>query len=101
MDHAFEVRKQELEQECIMPAGMFADVRSRLDDFIQPFLESLFRYKQRDHATTVVSGVCSDLERKNAESIAYHFGLERKTIQHFIGESQWDDAPLNLERRRI
>jgi hypothetical protein len=36
-----------------------------------------------------VSGLCSDLERKNAESIAYHFGLNRKQIQHFIGESDW------------
>ena len=97
MDHAFEERKQELEQECIVPAGMFADVRSSLERFIQPFLESFVRYKQCDHATTVVSGLCSDLERKNAESIAYHFGLERKTIQHFIGESHWDDAPLRIE----
>lgn len=97
MDHAFEVRKQELVQECIVPAGMFADVRSRLERFIQPFLEGFVRYKQCDHATTVVSGLCSDLERKNAESIAYHFGLERKTIQHFIGESHWDDAPLRIE----
>jgi len=97
MDHAFEERKKELEQECVVPAGMFADVRNRLERFIEPFLESFVRYKQCDHATTVVSGLCSDLERKNAESIAYHFGLDRKTIQHFIGESLWDDAPLRIE----
>jgi len=97
MDHAFDVRKRELERECIVPSGMFADVLNRLERFIQPFLESFVRYTQCDHATTVVSGLCSDLQRKNAESIAYHFGLDRKTIQHFIGESKWDDAPLRIE----
>jgi hypothetical protein len=47
-----------------------------------------------------VSGLCSDLERKNAESIAYHFGLNRKQIQHFIGESDWDDTPFRKELER-
>lgn len=34
---------------------------------------------------------------KNAESITYHFQLERNTIQHFIGQSNWDDSPLLAE----
>lgn len=96
MDHAFEARKAELEQECIVEEGMFAGVLDRLQEFAKPFLESFVRYTQCNHATTVLSGLCSDLERKNAESIAYHFGLDRKTIQHFIGESNWDDAPLRI-----
>ena len=97
MDHAFEARKAELEKECIVEEGMFAGVLGRLREFVKPYLESFVRYKQCDHATTVLSGLCSDLERKNAESIAYHFGLERKPIQHFLGESNWDDTPLRSE----
>jgi SRSO17 transposase len=97
MDHRFETRKAELEQECIVEDGMFAGVLDRLQQFIKPFLESFVRYKQCDHATTMLSGLCSDLERKNAESIAYHFGLDRKGIQHFLGESTWDDTPLRIE----
>jgi len=37
------------------------------------------------------------LERNNAKSIAYHFNLDRKSMQYFIGQSQWDDIPLRKE----
>ena len=49
------------------------------------------RFDQRDHTETFVTGLCSDLEGKNAESIAYHFDLDRKTMQYLIGQSQWDN----------
>ena len=58
------------------------------------------RFDQRDHSETFVNGLCSDLENKNAESITYHFDLDRKidldrkTMQYLIGQSQWDDIPL-------
>lgn len=94
MDRAFEARKAELESECKIEPGMFEGVRQRIVEFMKPYLECFARYKQAEHATTIVSGLCSDLQRKNAESIAYHFGQERKPIQHFLGESNWDDAPL-------
>jgi len=67
---------------------------------MQPFVVDYRRHEQQSHAITVVEGMCSDLENKNGESIAYLFGLERKSIQHFIGESQWDDEPLRAELGR-
>jgi hypothetical protein len=36
----------------------------------------------------------SDVERKNAESIAYRHDQERKEIQYFLAESQWGHQPL-------
>ena len=46
------------------------------------------------HAQTYVSGLLSDVERKNVESIAYHVGQNRLGLQGFIGWADWDDAPL-------
>jgi len=97
MDCSFETRKRELVRECIVEDGLFAKSLKRLDEFMEPFVAQLPRRQQRQHATRVVSGLCSDLERKNAESIAYHFGMPRKQIQHFIGESEWDDEPFRKE----
>lgn len=99
MECSFETRKRELEQECVVESGMFLEVRERIAEFMKRFSASLSRRQQRDHATKVVYGLCSDLDRKNAESIAYHFGMDRKAIQHFIGESQWADEPLRIELR--
>lgn len=97
MDRSFEKRRRELEAECELPEDLLAAAFDRLEDFMKPFVASYRRREQVSHATTFVQGLCSDLECKNAESIAYQFGLERKAIQHFIGESAWDDAPLRDE----
>lgn len=100
MDCSFETRRRELEKECVVEPGLFSESVERLREFMAPFTEQLARQQQCDHATKVVSGLCSDLERKNAESIAYHFGMNRKQIQHFIGESDWDDIPFRKELAR-
>ena len=55
-------------------------------------LDSLVRREQVEHAGVFVRGLLSDLEHKNAESIAYRFGQQRMPLQWFIGVSPWDDA---------
>jgi SRSO17 transposase len=97
MDCTFEERKEQLESECVVKITQFSDCLDRLNAFMIPFGQSLRWQKHRDYAEKFVAGLCSDLARKNAESIAYHFELERKTIQHFVGESEWDDVPLRVE----
>lgn len=100
MECSFAQRKRELESECKVLSRTMSSASSRLDAFMKPFLVSFRRHEQEAHATTVVRGLCSDLEHKNGESIAYLFGLDRKTIQHFIGESTWSDQPLREELGR-
>lgn len=100
MERSFEERKSELEAECKVSQNMFTSVATRLEQFMKPFTAGFRRREQQAHAATVVEGLCSDLEDKNGESIAYFYCQERKTIQHFIGESGWDDEPLRLELGR-
>ncbi len=97
MECSFSERKWELLEECRVSTDTMSAAAGRLDDFMKPFLDSFCRCKQASHARTVVRGLCSDLKHKNSESIAYFFGMDRKTIQHFIGESKWDDLPLRME----
>ena len=96
----FEVRKQELISECTVPPQVFERVMPRLEQFMAPFVERLFRKEQVEHANMFVQGLLSSLERKNAESIAYLFGQERMPLQHFLGISEWDDKPLREELAR-
>jgi SRSO17 transposase len=97
MECTFEERKRELEAECVVKPSFFEGSLDRLKHFMKPFVQSMNRCDQRNYAETFVGGLCSDLESKNAESIAYHFDLDRKTMQYFIGQSQWDDVPLRKE----
>jgi SRSO17 transposase len=69
----------------------------RLEKFMEPFTQRLVRCEQVSHALTFVRGLLSDLEHKNTESIAYHFGQERLGLQWFVGISAWDDEVLRDE----
>jgi SRSO17 transposase len=100
MERSFDDCKRMLERECVVEEGLFAESLVRLREFMLPFVASFSRRLQREHAETFVGGLCSDLAHKNAESIAYHFGLERKAMQHFVGESAWDDEPVRQELAR-
>lgn len=68
--------------------------------FVEPFGRLLNQPAQRSHAADYVSGLLSDLERKNVESIAYRHDQERDPLQHFIGCAAWDHAPLMTELAR-
>jgi SRSO17 transposase len=52
---------------------------------------------QREHTADYLSGLVSDLERKNVESIAYRHEQDRRNLQHFIGCAEWDERPLITE----
>jgi SRSO17 transposase len=97
MEAQFEARKQQLLDECSVAPEVFDRVMPRLERFMRPFVESLARKEQVQHAETFVQGLLSDLEHKNTESIAYRFGQERMPLQWFIGVSAWDDQPLRDE----
>ena len=94
MEVAFDTRKAELERECKPSGDLLEGCLSRLNAFMLPFLECYDYQAQREHSVTFLRGLCSDLSHKNAESIAYLHGLDRKAMQHFIGESDWNDEPL-------
>jgi SRSO17 transposase len=94
MERRFEVRKAELLAGCKLSPDELEGARERLREFVAPFVRKLARAEQKEHAREYVEGLMSDLDTKNAESIAYLHGLDRKAIQHFVGESAWDHEPL-------
>ena len=100
MEARYEVRKQQLLEECQVAPGIFQRVMPRLERFMRPFVEVFSRQEPCQHATTYVSGLLSDLERKNVESIAYRFGQDRLPLQRFVGWAAWDDVPLRMELAR-
>ena len=97
MEARYEARRVQLLEECTVAPEVFDRVVPRLERFMEPFVESLVRREQVEHAQTFVQGLLSDLDHKNVESIAYRFGQERMPLQWFVGVSGWDDEPLREE----
>ncbi len=100
MEPRFECRKEQLIAGCQVPPSLFRGTMSRLESFAQPLVTSLPSPESRTHSHTYLTGLLSDVERKNAESIAYRYDLDRQVIQRFIAEVDWDHDPLIGELTR-
>ena len=97
MERRFTVRKRKMLEECEVSVNVFRGMLLRLKSFFGPFVECLDQPAQREHAGKYVSGLVSDLDRKNIESIAYRHDEDRQKLQHFIGAARWDHRPLVTE----
>jgi SRSO17 transposase len=100
MERRFEIRLEELLNECEVPEAVFDDVEGRLREFVEPFAVLLCRREQGEHAQAYVAGLLSQLPEKNVESIAYFHDQDRWNLQHFLGSSPWDHRPLVDELAR-
>jgi SRSO17 transposase len=100
MERRFEVRLERLMEDAVLNPELFRGMLGRLERFVDPFVERLKRCKQRQHAWEYVAGLLSDVERKNAESIAYHHDQDRQPLQKFVGQLPWDYDPLLDELTR-
>ncbi|MCH7689271.1 MAG: IS701 family transposase [Planctomycetes bacterium] len=94
MERRFTLRKRQMLEECEVSVNVFRGMLERLKSFFGPFVECLHQPAQQEHAGKYVSGLVSDLQRKNIESIAYRRDEDRQKLQHFIGAARWDHRPL-------
>ena len=97
MERRFELRKEAMLAECEVAPQVFGGALDRLAKFVEPYAELLAQPAQRQHTAEYVSGLVSDLKRKNVESIAYRHDQDRRNLQHFIGCAEWDHQPLMME----
>lgn len=100
MERRFDARMQEALDNAVVDPAVFRDVQPRLEGFLEPFVECLHQVEQKTHARTYVTGLLSNLERKNVESIAYLHDQERLALQKFVGCSPWNHRPLLGELAR-
>lgn len=97
MERRLMLRKEAMLAECEVAPQVFFGAVERLAKFVEPFAELLRQPAQWQHTVEYASGLISDLERKNVESIAYGHDQDRRNLQHFIGCAEWDHRPLMAE----
>jgi SRSO17 transposase len=100
MERRYQARLDELLDDAEVRSGLLRGLLPRLESFLEPFVGSLGCCEQRTNAHHYVSGLLSDLDSKDAESIAYLHDRERQGIQKFIGQANWDPKPLIAELAR-
>lgn len=100
MDRRFQVRMDGMLAECEVSPSLFRGMLERLEVFVRPFAERLSIPQQRGHLRDYVAGLCSSVERKTSETIAYFHEQDRQALQRFIGWVNWDHQPLLQELAR-
>lgn len=100
MERRYVVRKEQMLAECEVAPEVFAEWKTRLAEFTEPFADLLGHEKQQGHVGSYLAGLLSRVERKNVESIAYERDEDRNKLQHFIGKAEWADVPLRGELAR-
>jgi SRSO17 transposase len=100
MERRFRVRLDELLIDAEVCSGLLRGVMPRLEEFLQPFVAALQSVEQKTNAKQYVSGLMSDLDSKDVESISYLHDRERQGLQKFIGQSEWDHQPWLTELAR-
>src|ERR1700689_989650 len=100
MERRFRVRMDELLSDAEVSSGLLRGVMPRLETFLEPFVAALPTAEQKTNTRHYVSGLLSDLDGKDIESIAYLHDRERQGLQKFIGQSEWSHRPLGTELAR-
>jgi SRSO17 transposase len=100
MERRYRVRLDELLGDAVVDPAVLRGLLPRLERFLDPFVASLLTPEQRTHARHYVAGLLSDLDRKNAEGIAYLHDQERQGLQKFLGQADWNHRPLLTELAR-
>jgi SRSO17 transposase len=100
MERRFAARLKELVDDATVSPAVVRDMLPRLERFVRPFAALLATPEQQTHLHEYVSGLVSDLKRKNVEEIAYYHDQDRQALQKFIGQAAWDHRPHLLELAR-
>jgi len=100
MERRYQIRLEELLKDAEVRPCLLKGVLPRMETFLQPFVEVLQTAEQRTNAQHYVQGLLSDLDGKDAESIAYLHDRERQGLQKFIGQAEWNHRPQVMELRR-
>jgi SRSO17 transposase len=100
MERRFSVRYEELMAEAEVKPEALEGVLGRLKEFVRPFAASLEHAAQRSHLEEYVTGLVSNVKRKNIETIAYLHEQDRQPLQKFIGQKPWKWQPMIGELAR-
>src|SRR5512144_2195177 len=91
---------QALLADAVLTPDEVRGCQDRLTSFLKRYLPCFYRVEQRTHATLVIRGLLSGLQRKTCEPIAIEAGVHRKPIQSFVGAGKWEDEAVMAELRR-
>lgn len=83
-----------------MTAADLEEVRQRLSDFVEEFVDSIGRAERRHWCKLYLAGLLLDGERKSILPIAERVGGDVQSLRQFVNQSPWDHEELMRDLRQ-
>ena len=87
--------------ECNLTKQDVAHFLDEMTNYLKVFEPAFHRPEQLEQGKVYLNGLLSDLPRKNTERIALELGENVRNLQHFIGQSPWEQEPLLVIHQKI
>ena len=88
--------------ECNLTKQDIEHFGDEMKDYPKNYESAFRRPEQLEQGKVYLNGLLSDLQRKNTERIALEMGENVRNLQHFVGQSPWEQEPLlTIHQRTI
>lgn len=89
------------EPECDLSPKEVEQLLEELETYHEMFIPAFRRPEQARWSKVYLSGLLGDAPRKTIERIALDLDVNVRTLQHFIGQSQWQNEPVTAIHQRL
>ena len=87
--------------ECNLSKKDVEHFSKELTKYMKQFTSAFQRVEQVKHSKAYVHGLLSNATRKNVEQIALGLGKKVRSLQYFIGQSQWAGEPVTTTHQGL
>jgi SRSO17 transposase len=87
--------------ECNLSKKEVEHFSKELTEYMKQFTSAFQRVEQVQHSKAYVHGLLSNATRKNVEQIALGLGKKVRSLQYFIGQSQWAGEPVTATHQGL
>jgi SRSO17 transposase len=87
--------------ECNLTDQDIESFMQEMTDYIEEFEPAFQRVEQLDWSKSYLQGLLGEAPRKNVERMALELGEKVRSMQHFIGQSPWEQEPVVVIHQRL
>jgi len=87
--------------ECNLSKRDIENCSKELTKYMKQFAPAFERVEQVKHSQVYVHGLLGNAMRKNVEQMALGLGKKVRSLQYFIGQSQWAGEPVRVIHQRM
>ena len=87
--------------ECNLTDRDIQNFMDEMAEYVEMFRPAFRRSEQLEWSQRYLQGLLGNATRKNVERMALELGENVRSMQHFVGQSPWEEAPVVAIHQRL